>query len=256
MKTFFSQLFFAVAMFSGVVSVLADTTLFDWNDPGNAVVFATEITTLSHGGRPVEVNYAIKDNTLYSRVSFGDVLYDDGATEPSSEAASRGLRGFNIFGGYERAAGNVQEDYNFFFSRPNALWSYYEHAVQNDAVYAAYFNAETGFSQFFASNYLLPDGRDYFIEGVAGNSSSFVGGIDMHTKHEGLTYFIDEEEENGISESSQIGWSLKGNEGTEGADFTATYSDGVLEVSANGNFLFSFNYSEGNSYLEYAVSLD
>ncbi|MDR0338529.1 MAG: PEP-CTERM sorting domain-containing protein, partial [Planctomycetaceae bacterium] len=39
-------------------------------------------------------------------------------------------------------------------------------------------------------------------------------------------------------------------------DFTATYSDGVLEVSANGNFLFSFNYSEGNSYLEYAVSLD
>jgi hypothetical protein len=251
MKTFLFPFVFAAVILGFAVSVSADTTLFDWEDPGNAIVFATEISGLSHGERPVEIDYAIKDNVLYSRVTFSD---NGGVL--GSDLVQAGFKGLNIFGGYERAVGNPQDN-NQFFYRDNSsnFWTYYEYAATNDDVYAAYLQAEGAFAKVFASGYLsdtYDEGwensyRNYFTENIVKESGSLVDGVDMFTKYESAAYWVDEEA--GIS-NKNIGTFM------EGTDFEATYLDGVLTISANDNFLFSLNYVEGNDYFEYAFSLD
>ncbi|MDR2757684.1 MAG: hypothetical protein LBC20_18490 [Planctomycetaceae bacterium] len=242
MKTFFYFLVFAVVILGFTASVSADTALFDWANPSNALVFATEISSLSHGERSVEIDYAVKDNVLYSRMTFDNNDY-----------AELGFQGLNIFGGNERAVGSPETDSRFFYKDNSSsnLMDYYEYAVQNDNVIAADYRVSYGttLAYIFDTNFLNEFGKDYFANEIVDIAGSFVDGINsMFTMHNGAYYVVNEED--GFLANQYGEWLYGG-----ATEFTATYSDGVLTVLANGEFLASFSYS-GGDYLEYAFSLE
>ncbi|MDR2757687.1 MAG: PEP-CTERM sorting domain-containing protein [Planctomycetaceae bacterium] len=244
MKTFLISSVFAAVLLGFTVSVSADTAFFDWNNPNDALVFTTQIAAFSYGQRPVEIDYAVKDNVLYSRIKFDNPSH--------AEFVSHGL---NIFGGNEQVAGNSQD--NSFYSKNTQFWNDYKFAVQNYNVYTIDIDIQENMDaddQYFIANtfttkYLTEEGKKKFINDVIENPyyDESIHKINaLYTYNKGISYLAGDE--------NFVQYASMGHKSYSGTTFTATYADEHLSVLANNEFLSGFN-TYGN-YLEYAVNLD
>ncbi|MDR2114987.1 MAG: hypothetical protein LBP87_01250 [Planctomycetaceae bacterium] len=251
MKTFFAPFVFAAVILGFTVSVSADTLPFDWNNPENATVFASQVATFSYGQRPVEIDYAIKDNVLYSRINF--------TSETDAQAHVEWIsQGLNIFGGNERATGDSQE--HEFYNKNSDFWRDYKYAVDNDNVYVVgidiyeqgdssagdqYFKANT-----FTTKHLTDAARENFLDYLEALPSTDTF-IRMNAEAEytygyshGLNYWA------GDGNAESFGYGRTDYDGK----VSATYSDEQLSVFIGNEFISSFNTYD--TYLEYAVNLD
>jgi hypothetical protein len=149
MKTFLTLFVFAAAIFGFTVSASADVAVLDWNNPGSATVFATEITMLNNDDhRNVTIDYAIQGDILYSRIQLDPSQYDRvysqreieiydriGYPDPSADfefMTRLGLTNMRFFGGDERAdTPSPLEGGRKNFMPDKSIWEAFQAAVNN-----------------------------------------------------------------------------------------------------------------------------
>ncbi|MDR2439216.1 MAG: hypothetical protein LBE12_07600 [Planctomycetaceae bacterium] len=249
MKTFLFPFVFAAVVFGLTVSVSADTTLFDWEDPGNAIVFATELATFSKASPDqwVEIDYAIKDNVLYSRIT----------KVADTPASNLGFTDLHIFAGAQRADGYPEGTGSDFFSVSNeSFWGEYENAVLNDAMRFVELMSDKTYDLVTTSvldtNYLIDRTKNNF-QTVSTEYAENLNEVYMTAINSSAYYMVQDGEI--LLSQTQAYEGYQGYDGTT-TDIDAVYNDGIFTISANGNFLFSFSYSNMNDYIEYAINLD
>ncbi|MDR2757685.1 MAG: PEP-CTERM sorting domain-containing protein [Planctomycetaceae bacterium] len=288
MKTFFHFFVFAAVLLGFTASAAADVAVLDWNDTGNATVFAQEITALHNDDvRDVTIDYAIKDNILYSRVQLDPSKYNGEGYSPSDFAfmTSLGLTNMRFFGGNESA----DNESSFSGGRKNfmpdrSIWDAFKTAINNgDGAITATFSSfttpyddddTTQKSTFFDSTRL--DSSNYDLDEYYKNSindlyyndmgeGEFLEGPVPDFERAGSAFFAVDENGNIVHRNTTATDTFSFmNKDDVTADelglttsYTYNYVDGWLQVfdGNNGDFLFMVYSDPTNGTIEYAVNL-
>jgi hypothetical protein len=288
MKTFFSQFVFIAAMFGFAVSASADVAVLDWDNTGSALVFAQEISTLNNDDhRNVTIDYALKDNILYSRIQFDPTQYQgDGYSPGDFEFMTKlGATNMRFFGGNEKA--EVEELFNGKrgnFRSDQNIWQQFKTAIKEHGAITATFSAFTSFyddddttqkSTFFDSTRL--DSSNYDLEkyykdsindlyyNTAGEGEFLEGPVPEFERAASAFFAVNEKGEithrNGAATDSFAFYGVAEEELDSVAklglttNYTYNYIDGWLQVFADDDFLFMVSNDIATGTLQYAVNV-
>jgi hypothetical protein len=290
MKTLFLSFVFAAVIFGFTVSASADVAVLDWNNPGSAIIFAREITTMNNDdSRNVTVDYAMKDNILYSRIQFDPNQYS-GPSYSSGDfeyMARLGLTNMRFWGGDERADVNPEKlnggMKNFMPDR--SIWETFKTAINNgDGAITATFSSYDSFydknentqkSTFFdstrldSSNYDL---KQYYKDSIndmyydTGGEGKFLEGpVPEFERAASALFAVDKDGNivyrNGAANDSFDFYAVA-DEYLDSIDelglttnYNYNYVDGWLQVFDGNDFLFMVSSDPVTGTLQYAVNL-
>lgn len=288
MKTFLVPFVFAAVLLGFTVSASADVATLDWDNPGSAIVFAQEITNLHNDdNRGVTIDYALKDNILYSRVQLDPNQYTGGDFEFMT---SLGLTNMRFFGGNESAyeSDNINSE-GFTGKRKNfmpdgSIWEAFKAAANNDGAITATFSSftlldydddeTTQKNAFFDSTRLdssIYDFNQYYKDSIndlyydtAGEGEFMEGPVTGFERAAAAVFAVDEDgnvvyRKNAATDDIPFYGAEEELNGIGDlgmtTNYTYNYVDGWLQVFGDNDFLFMVNSDPTTGTIQYAINL-